>query len=140
MTVDYKNSYRFPAILYFYDNGVAADFPDFPGCLCWADTEEEVFRNAKESLGFHIYGFEAAGAPIPDPTPVRDLRPKEGGLVIMVEVYMPLVRDRMNQKAVKKTVTIPAWLNREAEAAGVNFSLILQNALKSYLGKSAPQA
>ena len=52
---------------------------------------------------------------------------------------MPPVRDRINQKAVRKTVTLPAWLNREAEAAGANLSLILQNALKSYLGKEAPR-
>ena len=135
-----KNSYCFPAVFYFEDDGISIDFPDLPGCLPCADTEEEAFRNAKEALGLHLYGMEMDGDEIPAPSSVRDLRPDEGGVVAMVEVYMPPVRDRINQKAVKKTVTIPAWLNREAEAAGANFSLILQNALKSYLGKSAPQA
>lgn len=53
----------------------------------------------------------------------------------MVEVFMPAVRDRINNKVVKKTLTLPAWLNWEAEAANVNFSLILQDGLKRYLGK-----
>lgn len=135
-----KNSYCFPAVFYFDDDGVSIEFPDLPGCLPCADTEEEAFRNAKEALGLHLYGLELDGDPIPAPSSVRDIRPDEGGVVVMVEAFMPTVRDRINQRAVKKTVTIPAWLNREAEAAGANFSLILQNALKSYLGKSAPQA
>ena len=136
----YKNSYCFPAIFYFDDDGISIEFPDLPGCLPCADTEEEAFRNAKEALGLHLYGMELDGNPIPAPTPIRSLHPDEGGVVGMVDVFMPVVRDRINQRAVKKTVTIPAWLNREAEAAGANFSLILQNGLKDYLGKSAPQA
>ncbi len=135
----FQSLYCFPAIFYFDDDGISIEFPDLPGCLSCADTEEEAFQNAKEALGLHLYGMEIDGDAIPAPTSVRDLHPDEGGVVAMVDVFMPTVRDRINQKAIKKTVTIPAWLNREAEAAGANFSLILQNALKAYLGKSAPQ-
>lgn len=46
-------------------------------------------------------------------------------------------RDRINNRVVKKTLTIPAWLNREAEAANVNFSQVLQDGLRHYLGNSA---
>jgi hypothetical protein len=46
---------------------------------------------------------------------------------------MPPVRDRINNKVVKKTLTIPQWLNVEAERQGVNFSMVLQNGLKQYL-------
>lgn len=130
-----KKSYCFPAFFYFDADGISIEFPDLPGCLSCADTEGEAFRNAKEALGLHLYSMELDGDSIPAPTPVRDLRPEEGGVVSLIEVFMPTVRDRINQKAVKKTVTIPAWLNREAEAAGANFSLILQNGLKAYLGK-----
>ena len=52
---------------------------------------------------------------------------------MLVEVFMPLVRDRINNKYVKKTLTIPYWLNAEAENQGVNFSGVLQDALKEYL-------
>ena len=55
--------------------------------------------------------------------------------MVMVEVFMPAVRDRMDSKVVKKTLTIPAWLNREAEAANVNFSQLLQDSLRQYLGE-----
>ena len=58
-------------------------------------------------------------------------------MVTLVEVFMPSIRDRAQNRVVKKTLTNPAWLNREAEAAHVNFSQVLQDALKKYLGNQA---
>lgn len=133
-----KNFYAYPAFFYYDDDGISIKFPDLPGCLPCAETTEEAFRNAKEALGLHLYGMEQDGDPIPAPTPVHDLRPEEGGIVTIVDVFMPSIRDRINNRMVKKTLTIPAWLNREAEAANVNFSQILQDSLKSYLGQFRP--
>lgn len=135
----YPNFYAYPAFFYYADDGISIEFPDLPGCLPCAQTSEEAFRNAKEALGLHLFGMEQDGDTIPSPTPVKDLRPDAGGVVTMVEVFMPSVRDRINNRVVKKTLTIPAWLNREAEAAHVNFSQVLQDGLKSYLGNSAQQ-
>ena len=108
-----------------------------PGCLPCGQTTEEAFHNAKEALGVHLYGMEQDGEPIPAPTPLQGLHPEEGGVVTLVEVFMPSIRDRAQNRVVKKTLTIPAWLNREAEAAHVNFSQVLQDALKKYLGNQA---
>lgn len=132
----YPNNYTFPAFFYYDDDGISIEFPDLPGCLPCAQTSEEAFRNAKEALGLHLFGMEQDGDPIPDPTPVRELHPEEGAVIAMVDVFMPSVRDRINNRVVKKTLTLPAWLNREAEAANVNFSLVLQEGLKHYLGKA----
>lgn len=130
----YPNFYAYPAYFYYDNDGISIEFPDLPGCLPCAKTSEEAFRNAKEALGLHLYGMEKDGDEIPAPTPVRDLAPEDGGVVTLVEVCMPPVRDRLNNRVVKKTLTIPAWLNREAEAANVNFSQVLQDGLKNYLG------
>ena len=81
--------------------------------------------------------MEQDGDAIPAPTPVRDLHPEDGAVIAMVEVFMPPVRDRINNRVVKKTLTLPAWLDREAEAAHVNFSMVLQEGLKRYLGLAA---
>lgn len=132
----YPNHYEFPAFFYFDEDGISIEFPDLPGCLPCAQTTEEAFRNAKEALGLHLFGMEQDGDAIPNPTSVKDLRPQAGAAVAMVEVFMPSVRDRINNKVVKKTLTLPAWLNREAEGANVNFSLVLQEGLKRYLGKT----
>lgn len=129
----YPNYYAYPAFLYFDDDGISIEFPDLPGCLPCAHSTEEAFQNAKEALGLHLYGMEQDGDPIPAPTPVKDLKAEDGAILTMVDVFMPSVRDRVNNRVVKKTLTIPAWLNRAAEEAGVNFSQLLQDSLKQYL-------
>ncbi len=133
----YPNNYAFPAFFYYDDDGISIEFPDLPGCLPCAKTSDEAFHNAKEALGLHLFGMEQDSDAIPMPTPIRDLRPEHGAVVALIEVFMPSVRDRINNKVVKKTLTLPSWLNREAEAANVNFSLVLQEGLKRYLGKTA---
>lgn len=135
----YPNNYAFPAFFYYDDDGVSIEFPDLPGCLPCAQDSEEAFHNAKEALGLHLFGMEQDGDAIPEPTPVRELHPEDGAVIAMVEVFMPSVRDRINNKVVKKTLTLPSWLNREAEEANVNFSLVLQEGLKRYLGMTAEQ-
>lgn len=133
----YPAYYTFPAYFYYDDDGISIDFPDLPGCLPCAQTSEEAFHNAAEALGLHLFGMEQDQDTIPSPTPVRELHPEDGAVITMIEVFMPSVRDRINNKVVKKNLTLPSWLNREAEAANVNFSLVLQEGLKRYLGKSA---
>jgi len=129
-----KNFYSFPAFFFYDDDGISVEFPDLPGCLTCAQTSEEAFRRAKDALGLHLYGMEADGDPIPAPTPVDCLHPEDGGVLVLVEAYMPAVRDRIHNRSVKKTLTLPAWLNREAEAANINFSQVLQEGLKQRLG------
>ncbi|MEA4993275.1 MAG: type II toxin-antitoxin system HicB family antitoxin, partial [Oscillibacter sp.] len=75
-----KQYYRYPAIFYFDSDGIAIEFPDLPGCLPCADTEEEAFENAREALGLHLFGMEQDGDPIPSPTPVKNLNPEQGGI------------------------------------------------------------
>lgn len=129
------NYYSYPAFFYYDQEGISIEFPDLPGCLPCASNTEEAFKNAREALGLHLYGLELDGDIIPAPTPVKDLRPKDGAVMTLVEVFMPAVRDKINNRFIKKTLTIPAWLNRAAEEADVNFSQLLQESLKSYLGK-----
>lgn len=128
-----RDTYIFPAILSYAEDGITISFPDLPGCLPCADTTAEAAKNAKEALGLHIWGMEQDGEPIPEPTEITDLKCAEHEILLLVEVFMPPVRERLNNKFVKKTLSIPQWLNVEAEHAGVNFSQILQNGLKEYL-------
>lgn len=128
-----KDEYVFPAIFYYDDDGISIEFPDLPGCMPCAQSTEEAVKNAKEALGVHLYGMEKDNDDIPEPTDVKDIEVEEGGVLMLVDVYMPVVRDRINNKYVKKTLTLPYWLNAEAERNGVNFSGVLQEALKNYL-------
>ena len=129
-----KNYYSYPAFFFYDNDGVSVEIPDLPGCLPSAEDEDSIFRNAREALGLHLFGMESDGEDIPEPTPVSKLTPEPGAVVAMVDVFMPPVRERVNRQVVKKILTIPSWLNKEAEEAGVNFSQVLQDGLKQSLG------
>lgn len=129
-----KRRYVFPAVFDYAEDGISVEFPDIPGCLTCGDTEEEALSMAREALALCLYGMEEDGEPIPEPTPAYKVKASEGQAVVLVDVWMPPFRDEMRERAVKKTLTIPKWLNDLAEANNVNFSRVLQTALKEYLG------
>ena len=89
---------------------------------------------AKDALGLYIACTEEDGEELPKPTPLNEIILKSNQRVVLVEVNMPLFRDAVQNTAVKKTLTIPKWLNDLAEKNHINFSGVLQSALKSYLG------
>ncbi len=128
-----KDTYIFPAILNYADDGISIEFPDLPGCLSCADSTEEAVKNSKEVLGLFLWSMEKDNDEIPKPTEITNLKLEYNDIPLLVEVFMPPIRERLNNKFVKKTLSIPQWLNIEAEQKGVNFSQILQNALKEYL-------
>lgn len=129
-----KDIYIFPAILSFDEDGISVEFPDLPGCLTCGDSTEEAISRAKEALGLHLYSIEEDNELIPEPTDIKQLQLDTGQIPILIEVVMPIHRKAIENQAVKKTLTIPQWLNKEALKHDVNFSQILQDALKEYLG------
>ncbi|TEB05872.1 hypothetical protein Psch_02914 [Pelotomaculum schinkii] len=133
----FKDRYVYPAIFDYADDGISIEFPDLPGCLPCAQDTEEALKNAKEALGLHLYGMERDKDMIPEPTPVNKLKAKKNQVVVLVEIWMPTIRDAIENRSVKKTLTIPKWLNDLAEENKVNFSHVLQDALKNHLGVKA---
>ncbi len=129
-----KDTYIYPAIFDFADDGISIEFPDLPGCLPCADTIENAVKNAKEAMMLHLYGMEEDGDEIPEPTLFNEIKTEKNQSVLLVEAFMPPFRAKQHKKFVKKTLSIPAWINAEAEHAGFNFSQVLQDALKEKLG------
>ncbi len=134
-----KDHYVYPAIFDYADDGISIFFPDLPGCLPCARTTEEAIRNAKEAMALHLYGMEQDGDPIPEPTPLDGLELESGQMPILIEVYMPMYREAVENSYVRKNVTLPVWLERIAVEKGMNFSQILQSALKERLGITEKQ-
>ena len=114
-------------------SGISAYFPDVPGCVSCGDNFDHTLRMAQEALSLHIYGMEQDGEPLPERT---DAVPETsaGGMVVPVTVYPDIVKDEINSRREKTTVTIPHWLKTAAEAEGVNYSRLLETALKETLG------
>lgn len=135
----YPDFYEYPAFFYCEDDGISIEFPDLPGCLSCAESMEEAFHCAKEALGLHLYGMEEEGDEIPTPSKVQTLRTDDGGVIVMIQTYMPFIRESAKTKFVKKTLTIPSWLNAIALENNVNFSQVLQEALVEKLHIRAPR-
>jgi predicted RNase H-like HicB family nuclease len=114
--------------------GYSVDFPDLPGCISAGDSLEEALAMAREALSLHLYGMAEDGDAIPAPSDPTVLRLEPGSFVTPVEGRPEMVRDEIRNRAVKKTLTIPYWLNEAAEARHVNFSQVLQEALRQRVG------
>ena len=133
-----KKRYEFIAVFNYADDGISIEFPDLPGCLPCADATDEAIKNAKEAMGLHLWGMEQDGDVIPEPTPLQAIQLEKGDIPILIDVFMPTIRDRMKTRYVKKTLSLPAWLADQADAEGVNFSKVFQNALIEYLDAQNP--
>jgi predicted RNase H-like HicB family nuclease len=131
-----KDNYVYPAIFDYADDGISISFPDVPGCFSCADSDEEAIRMAREALGLHLYSLETDGDPIPEATHLPDVALEPNQKAVLVDVYMPVIRASVVTVPVKKTLTIPAWLDAAAKQHNVNFSQVLQEALKERLGVS----
>ena len=136
----FPDFYRYTAIFSYEDDGVHVVFPDLPGCITFGADEGEAVRMARDVLALHLYGMEQDGDEIPQPLPLRILaeqeKLQENEIFMLVEAFMPTFREKQSKRFVKKTLSIPYWMNAEAERVGLNFSQTLQNAIAQKLSLS----
>jgi len=124
--------YYYPAIFTAEDVGFSVRFPDLPGCFTEGDTIEETYKMAASAIGLYAqnedgeFEFPKASAP-------KDIELDKDEFLVLIEFDLVEYLKNTSDKAVKKTLTIPSWLNNLAEQNNVNFSNVLQNALKDYL-------
>ena len=126
--------YIYGAVFTPADDGYSAELRDLPGCITGADTIADAFEMITDAGAMWLWDAENHGEEIPAPTPIEDIRTEEGQVKSLVLLDTDEYRRANENRAVKKTLTIPSWLNIEAERAGVNFSQILQEGLKARLG------
>jgi len=131
-----KDRYSYVAIFSYEEDGIVIEFPDLPGCYPCADKDdtEGALKNAQEALGLHIWGMEQDGEVLPEASNITQLSLESNQVPVLISVFMPPIRERINSKFVKKTLSLPAWLAAKADEDGVNCSRIFQNALMEYLG------
>jgi predicted RNase H-like HicB family nuclease len=132
--VSIMDKHLYMAIFSEEPDGFSVRFPDLEGCFTEGDTLEAAYLMAEDALG--LYLLQQDGAFLYPPTkPPSDL--KEGladkEFMTLIEFDEQEYRKRHDNRAVKKTLTIPSWLNYEAEQFNAPFSRILQDGLKNYL-------
>ena len=98
-----------------------------------ADNMDEAVKSAKEVLALHLFGMEEDNIEIPSPSSISKIKLDKNQIPLLVDVYMPLYREAIQNTSVKTTVTMPQWLKFLAEKNNINFSQVIQTALKQKL-------
>lgn len=114
----------YPAILHREDGAYWIEFPDLEGCQSFGDTLMEIMDNAKEALTGYCLTLLEEQRKLPAASDLDAIEREDGDGIVVIEANL-----KDATKSVKKTLTIPAWLNAAAESRNINFSETLQNAL-----------
>lgn len=126
--------YIYPAIFTpEKEGGFSISFPDIEGCYTCADDLEEGLKMANDALSLMLVSMEDDEEDIPLPTAINELKLNKDEFSTLICADTIKYRNTLNNMAVKKTLSIPAWLNDAAIASGLNFSQTLQDALKEKL-------
>ncbi len=127
--------YVYPAVFTPEENGLfSVNFPDIESCYTCGDNLEDAIRMAEDVLAFTLYDYEKKGEKVPPPSASESIALKDGEFVSFVRCDTITYQRMNNTRAVKKTLSVPEWLNDMAEKAGINFSQVLQEALREKLG------
>ncbi len=122
--------YAYPAIFTPEEDGsFSINFPDLEGCYTCGDSLEDGIEMAEDALALVLYGYEKDNRVIPAPSSLSAFTISGNEFVNYIACDTMEYRKMYNNKAVKKTLTIPEWLNESASAMGLNFSQVLQEAL-----------
>ena len=111
--------------------GYVVEFPDLPGCVTGGDNLEEAIEMGIDAASGWILGELEDGRKVPEATPYERVSAEDGDMVNMILLDMDSYAEKYGDKAVRKNLTIPAWLNTFAEKNNLNFSKVLQDALFS---------
>ncbi len=126
--------YCYSAVFTPDEGGYSVNFPDIEGCFTCGDTLHEAVKMAEDVLPLMLVVMEDDKKPIPAPTRPQDVAHGEDEFVSLIAADTTEYRKKISNRTVKKTLSIPQWLNTAAEAANVNFSQTLQEALTAKLG------
>lgn len=134
----------YPACFFKEETGYSVIFPDLNGLSTCGDTLDEALEMAIDCLAGYLYTGKKDGDVIPPPSALDQISAQklaeeldveaEGSFVNLVSVDVDDYANARFEKLVKKTLTIPAWLNNAAMEKGINFSQTLKNALMEQMG------
>ena len=116
----------YPAIFHEEGDSFWVEFPDLEGCQSCGSTLEETMELAQEALGLYLATKIESKENIPEASGIKDFMVSDG---FVSYVTTNPNKYRRKTRAVKKTLSIPEWLNEEAEKKHINFSSVLQSAL-----------
>ena len=125
-----KYKYFYPVVFHpEEEGGYSVWVPDLPGCCSQGEDISEAVAMIQEAMDLYLEFSFDEGQPANMPSNPKEIAVEGDEFVVMVECDLLSYQKKYNNKAIKKTLTIPAWLNEIAESRNVNFSATLQDAL-----------
>ena len=122
----------YPIVLTPDSGGYIVHIPDF-GINTEGDSISDAMEMARDAIGIMGIDMEDDGIEIPEPFSV-EVEIKDGDILTLVDIDFVKYRKKVDNRSVRKNVTIPYWLSVEADKANVNYSRVLQDALERILG------
>ena len=113
------------------DDGYTVEFPDLKGCVTEGSSMADALFMAEDAASGWILTMLEEGETIPKASNPSNCVAPDGGFVSMVALDMDSYAEKYGSKAIKKTLTIPAWMNTYVEENGISCSKLLQDAISS---------
>lgn len=131
-----EENFTYPSIMYQEkgEDKIYIRFPDFPGLCAFGNTRQEAVQQAQEALAMLLIALIDEKRPLPEPEQAGDMTVKEGEQLLYIQLWLPYFRSTMKEIYVKKSVTVPTWLDELAKSKNLNFSAALVRGLKEELG------
>lgn len=126
--------YTFPAFITKEEDGYVVTFPDVRGVNTDGDTIEEALEYAEDALNLMLWAKEEEGKEIPKASLIETLVIPPHTSIALVKADTLAYKRLHDNKAVRKNVSIPNWLNQMIQNKNINLSNLLQKALIQELG------
>lgn len=129
-----KNRYIYPAVIRFENESYTVNFPDLQNCFTFGENYEDALDSARDVLELCLYDMEQDDVEIPDASNLTSIKLNTNESIALIDVWMIPVRDKMENRSIKKTLSIPKWINDIGVEHNLNFSQLLQAAIKERVG------
>lgn len=131
----------YPAIFYPFEegDGYTVEVPDLPGCVSEGDSLADAIIMGTDAASGWILDELEDGNDLPEASSPSELMPKKGGIVNLLVLDMDAYADKYGNKAVRKNITIPSYMDTFANAHGLSLSKVMQDAISGYIAKPKKQ-
>lgn len=126
--------YVYPALFVVEDDGIIVTFPDLDDTFTDGATMQEAFENAEDVLNLMLWNREEEKKEIPLPSPPKQITVPQGATLAMIKADTLAYRKMHDTKTIRRSITIPSWLDTLARERNINFSQLMQNAIRRECG------
>ena len=126
--------YVYPALFVKEDESIIVTFPDLEDTFTDGATMQEAFENAEDVLNLMLWNREEEKDDIPMPSSPEQITVPQEATLAMIKADTLAYRKLHDQKTIRRSITIPSWLDTLARERNINFSQLMQNAIRRECG------